>query len=281
MGKRLAVLLLTVLISVTLAGPAFAGVQIVIDKSTNRLQYWKDGILVKSFPIATGRDPSYTPEGLFKIVVKVVNPYYARKNIPGGSQQNPLGCRWLGLSIGGGGIYGIHGTNNPASIGTYASAGCIRMHNRDVIWLYDHTPLGTPVKIIRSHGVPEPRPKPQSVTIVVNGNKIPATIPVAPAGDGTPLLPLRTVFNALGYTLAWDGAASTIQVSKPGVNISIACVTGKVKVGPIEFTAKELTMVNGTTYAPGSLWQKALPSLQVLWNPQQRTVTFTSQPAAG
>ena len=55
--------------------------------------------------------------------------------------------RWLGLSIPSGN-YGIHGTNNPSSIGKAVSNGCIRMYNRDVTELSKTVPLGTPVKII-------------------------------------------------------------------------------------------------------------------------------------
>ncbi|CCF15163.1 putative L,D-transpeptidase YkuD domain protein [Brevibacillus laterosporus GI-9] len=45
--------------------------------------------------------------------------------------------------------YGIHGTNNPASIGKYVSHGCIRMYNRDVETLAKLVPIGTPVYIRR------------------------------------------------------------------------------------------------------------------------------------
>ncbi|TCQ02600.1 L,D-transpeptidase-like protein [Serpentinicella alkaliphila] len=46
-----------------------------------------------------------------------------------------------------GGSYGIHGTNNPNSIGHAASAGCVRMYNHDVIELYNTVPIGTIVNI--------------------------------------------------------------------------------------------------------------------------------------
>ncbi|WP_242848761.1 L,D-transpeptidase family protein [Syntrophomonas palmitatica] len=62
---------------------------------------------------------------------------------PGG----PFGARWMRLSVPWGG-YGIHGTNNPKSIGKAVSHGCIRMYNKDVIEIYDLTPIGTPVHTI-------------------------------------------------------------------------------------------------------------------------------------
>ncbi|MTI81557.1 MAG: L,D-transpeptidase [Firmicutes bacterium] len=116
---------------------------IIIDKGTNQLAYFQDNQLIKVFPVATGRAPSLTPEGSFKIISKVVNPIYYKLKIPGGSPYNPLGYRWMGI----GGAYGIHGTNNPRSIGTYASAGCIRMYNKDSYWLFQNVSINTPVKI--------------------------------------------------------------------------------------------------------------------------------------
>jgi lipoprotein-anchoring transpeptidase ErfK/SrfK len=66
--------------------------------------------------------------------------------IPGGSPRNPMGARVIGL--GPGGQYAIHGTNMPGTIGTAASYGCFRMHNRDVIDLYARVRLGTPVIVM-------------------------------------------------------------------------------------------------------------------------------------
>ncbi|GBF32585.1 hypothetical protein DCCM_0781 [Desulfocucumis palustris] len=149
-GQRLLIAVIGLLVIFCYIPGAAAGYKIVIDKSTNQLKLYNDERVVKTFPVATGKNPSLTPEGKFTIASKIVNPYYSKLRIPGGSPQNPLGIRWLGLNLGGGGQYGIHGTNNPSSIGKYASAGCIRMNNKDVVWLYDTVPLGTPVEIYRS-----------------------------------------------------------------------------------------------------------------------------------
>ncbi|WP_123043077.1 L,D-transpeptidase [Cohnella candidum] len=126
---------------------------IVIDKSTNVLSFYEKGKLVKSFPVGTGRKKSYTPEGLFTIIEKIKNRPYYKEHIKGGDPKNPLGDRWLGLKVTIGGkvsyAYGIHGTNNEKSIGKYVSAGCIRMHNKDVRWLYDRIKTGTRVLITK------------------------------------------------------------------------------------------------------------------------------------
>ena len=65
--------------------------------------------------------------------------------IPGGSPRNPMGARALTLM---GGEYAIHGTNRPDSIGTYASYGCIRMHNHDIVDLFDRVAVGTQVVVV-------------------------------------------------------------------------------------------------------------------------------------
>lgn len=122
---------------------------LIINKSTNKLAFFENGKLVKEFNVATGRSPSYTPEGTFNIVNKIKNRPYYSKNIPGGSPKNPLGDRWFGIEARGtyGNTYGIHGTNNESSIGKYASSGCVRMHNKDVRWLFERVKVPTKVTI--------------------------------------------------------------------------------------------------------------------------------------
>ncbi|UUZ86748.1 L,D-transpeptidase [Paenibacillus sp. P26] len=121
-----------------------------MDKSDNRLTVILNGRAQYSFPVATGRRKELTPVGRFRIVTKIVKPWYIRKQIPGGHRNNPLGTRWMGINVPGTGgyTYGIHGTNRPSSIGHSASSGRVRMYNRDVEWLFRHLPLGT-VVIIR------------------------------------------------------------------------------------------------------------------------------------
>ncbi|WP_373323133.1 triple tyrosine motif-containing protein [Alkalihalobacterium chitinilyticum] len=125
---------------------------IIINKATNQLAFYNNGKLVRTFSVATGRNPSLTPEGKFKIVNKIVNRPYYKDNIRGGDPRNPLGDRWLGLNARGtyGTTYAIHGNNNAKSIGTYASAGCIRMHNEEVRWLFNQVKVNTPVVITNS-----------------------------------------------------------------------------------------------------------------------------------
>ena len=125
---------------------------IVINTKTNKMGYYKKGKMVKQFSIATGKSSSPTPTGKTKIVNKIKNRPYYSGGIPGGSPRNPLGDRWLGLYLKGtyGTTYAIHGNNNESSIGKNISGGCIRMHNKDVRWLYDQVPKGTTVIIAKS-----------------------------------------------------------------------------------------------------------------------------------
>jgi hypothetical protein len=111
--------------------------------------------LRRSFPVAVGQ-PSYpTPLGRFRIVSKQRNPWWyppsagwaaGASPIPPGP-GNPLGTRWMGLSVG---AVGIHGTYNPASIGGFASHGCIRMLISHSEWLFERVRLGTTVFIVRA-----------------------------------------------------------------------------------------------------------------------------------
>ncbi|HHY72010.1 MAG TPA: L,D-transpeptidase [Bacillus bacterium] len=122
---------------------------LIINKAVNELAYFNGGELIKVFDVGTGKSRKLTPEGTFKIVNKVKNRPYYKEKIPGGSPKNPLGDRWMGLDVPGtwGNTYGIHGNNNEKSIGKYVSAGCIRMHNDDVRWLFDQIATGTTVFI--------------------------------------------------------------------------------------------------------------------------------------
>jgi peptidoglycan hydrolase-like protein with peptidoglycan-binding domain len=125
---------------------------IIINKSNNQLAYYSNSKLVRTFKVGTGRQPSYTPEGKFKIVNKIKNRPYYSGNIPGGDPRNPLGNRWLGINARGtwGTTYAIHGNNNPSSIGGYVSAGCVRMYDDQVEWLYSKVKVNTPVIITSS-----------------------------------------------------------------------------------------------------------------------------------
>ena len=64
----------------------------------------------------------------------------------GGAPDNPMGVRALTLT---GGEYAIHGTNRPNSVGRFASYGCFRMYNEDIVDLFERVQVGTPVIVTR------------------------------------------------------------------------------------------------------------------------------------
>lgn len=125
---------------------------IVVNKSANKLAFYDNGVLVNIFNVATGRDAKATPEGDFDVATKWNCPIYYKTHKGGCEAGNPLGNRWIGLGVPGtsGYTYGIHGNNAEWSIGTYASAGCVRMHNWQVEQLFEIVEVGAKVTITKS-----------------------------------------------------------------------------------------------------------------------------------
>ncbi|MDX6651741.1 MAG: L,D-transpeptidase ErfK/SrfK [Solirubrobacterales bacterium] len=127
---------------------------VTVDRGSFRLNLYKHLKLVKSYPIAVGMAGLETPAGLYHIQDKGENVAWhvpnsdwagslAGKVIPGGSPDNPIKARWMGIFDGA----GIHGTTETGSLGSAASHGCIRMAIPDVIELYPQVSVGTPVYI--------------------------------------------------------------------------------------------------------------------------------------
>ncbi|HET9695922.1 MAG TPA: L,D-transpeptidase [Terriglobales bacterium] len=119
--------------------------QIMVSLEDRKLALLEDGVVTRVFPVAVGKESSPSPSGSFKVVNRVSNPtyYHPGKVIPAGA-SNPLGNRWIGLSQKG---YGIHGTNEPKSIGKAASHGCIRMARKDLEQLFEIVRPGDAVEI--------------------------------------------------------------------------------------------------------------------------------------
>ena len=119
-----------------------------------RMLFFRDGAVVRGYPITVGSRAWPTPLGEFAIVDKEVNPVW---DVPASIQRemrqqrkpvitrmdpspdNPLGAYWLRLSLPG---LGIHGTNAPSSIYRYASHGCIRMHPDHIAELFGRVAPG-------------------------------------------------------------------------------------------------------------------------------------------
>jgi lipoprotein-anchoring transpeptidase ErfK/SrfK len=120
--------------------------EIVVSLQDRKLALLEDGEVEKVYPVAVGKPSTPSPVGTFTIERRAKNPIYSHdgKIVPPGP-GNPVGTRWMGLSIHG---YGIHGTNEPKSIGKASSHGCIRLAKADLEELYPLVAVGDTVRLI-------------------------------------------------------------------------------------------------------------------------------------
>lgn len=244
--------------------PVFADSKILINKGTNQLAFFENGYLLDVFPVATGRLPQFTPEGNWQVIVKLVYPAWRHPKggpvIPGGVPENPLGPRWLGLNaLGtGGSSYGVHGNNNPPSIGTYASSGCVRMYNEDILWLYERVPVGTEVEIINSGEDLSAWKKFARVTVNGVEPEFAPHLGPAQAGEAT-YLPVRPTAAALGYRLIWDDSSNTLLLSNIDREVLLKLGNNMVTVNNNIITAEEAPFLLGNiTFAPDYYFQRFL-----------------------
>lgn len=120
--------------------------RIVVSIPDRKLALIENGRVVKLYDVAVGAPVSPSPTGEFQIAQRLENPAYYKPGVviaPG--IGNPLGTRWMGLSVKG---FGIHGTDRPDSIGHNASHGCIRLRNRDIEDLFARVKVGDRVSLI-------------------------------------------------------------------------------------------------------------------------------------
>lgn len=124
------------------------GLRIVVNLPSRALMLYHGETLMETYAVGIGTRNHQTPIGSYQIMAKEKNPIWIK---PGDGPQvriesgpeNPLGYRWIEFD----GLYGIHGTNRPESIGGYVSNGCIRMKEAEVEALYDLVSVGTPIEI--------------------------------------------------------------------------------------------------------------------------------------
>jgi len=118
---------------------------VLVSLPDRKLALFENGKVVRTYRVAIGKTSTPSPVGAFKIVNRVTNPtYYHKGQVIAAGKSNPVGSRWMGLSAKG---YGIHGTNQPNSIGQAASTGCIRMSKRDLEELFELVNVGDAVEI--------------------------------------------------------------------------------------------------------------------------------------
>ena len=122
--------------------------QVEVRLKEYRLDHFLGDCLLASYSVGVGRDGK-TPQVEFVVKSKLEKPdwTYEGQIIPYGDEKNELGERWIGFHHDSWRGFGIHGTNDEASVGSGVSRGCIRMKNKDVIQVFNRIPKGMVVKI--------------------------------------------------------------------------------------------------------------------------------------
>ncbi len=120
------------------------GTVVYVDISDCRATLFVDGRPLKTWPVAVGGPSSPTPPGVYEIVRLKQNPTWSweGRSYPPGDPENGLGSRWVGIDLP---TYGMHGTNEPDSIGTAVSHGCVRSSNADIEEVFGYLKPGDTV----------------------------------------------------------------------------------------------------------------------------------------
>lgn len=121
-----------------------SGTVIYVRLSACRATLFVDGQPIKTWTVAIGKPSSPTPPGEYHIIKLKENPSWSweGKVYPPGDPENGLGTRWIGIDLP---TYGMHGTNEPESIGQALSHGCVRSLNRDIEEVFTYLHLGDTV----------------------------------------------------------------------------------------------------------------------------------------
>lgn len=123
---------------------------LVLDLSDRRVYVYQGDQVIANYPVAVGKPGWETRPGTYEVINMEIDPIFksfktGRLIQPG--PDNPLGPRWIGFWTDGKTQMGFHGTNEPELIGQAVSHGCVRMHNQDVIALYEKVGVGIPVTV--------------------------------------------------------------------------------------------------------------------------------------
>ena len=139
------ILAILVLLSLAAHAQEQAARQVVVSIPDRKIALVENGEVVRIYPVAVGKDSTPSPTGTFTIKNRLTNPtYYHPGTVIEPGPLSPIGTRWIGLSQKG---FGIHGTNEPQSIGKAASHGCIRMARKDLEELFTLVQIGDTVEI--------------------------------------------------------------------------------------------------------------------------------------
>jgi hypothetical protein len=203
---------------------------IVVSLEDRKLALVENGQVTKVYTVAVGKPSTPSPAGEFTIERRVANPTYhhdGRTVAPG--PHNPVGDRWMGLSKAG---YGIHGTNEPNSIGKAASHGCIRMSKADIEDLYSRVEVGDKVEIVgqrndetaKLFSAPQVAPAAQiqpAMVLAKANSPFPSATPAASSSSSATVSP---AIAAASPTTVSDAVSSTL--SRMGSVVSSLLVGG-------------------------------------------------------
>jgi len=194
---------------------------IVINIPSRTLDLYKEAKIIKTYPVGVGRSQFPTPIGDFKVITMVKDPGWENPYRPTASmrmksgQDNPLGTRWIGFKADSGGEYGIHGTDNSASVGKYSSHGCVRMNIKDAENLFDYTYIGMPVIVTYD-----------TVRVcIVNSQVLLINFPDVYKLGKTGINTIKEIISNLNTPVLWD---ATIALKTIRTNVS-----GPVKIGTV------------------------------------------------
>jgi len=268
--KKVLYLVLLLMLSVTTAHAELRDTvspSIIINLPSRMLELYSGNTLIKEYPVAIGKQSTPTPVGQFNIIYKEKNPTWippGRDYTVESGPDNPLGYRWMGFFE----LYGVHGTNEPGSIGHVASNGCVRMKEENVEELFDVVKIGTPVKITYDR-----------VKVEID-SKGQATLGIYPDVYGRKVVTVGDVNDKLAEVglrgLASDPAVLQIIQDEADRQIPFANVYN-IKVNGKLLVERGLT-IGGTHYVPACPVAQALKSnirwdqkAQLIWKDNHKT----------
>lgn len=236
--------------------------KIGINLASRILILYKGNTKTAMYPVGVGKTTTPTPVGYYAVQNKEVNPTWVDPGDPsvqiGSGPDNPLGYRWIGFN----GTYGIHGTNQPSSVGYYVSNGCVRMHEEDVEAVYSQVSVGTPVNVYYDR-------------IVIDSDADhTVSYYIYPDGYGWQNVTVQNVKDALhGYGVEDFAEADSIYnkiAASDGQPTYVAKAYDLIVNG--QKLAKRALKKDGVTYLPAVAVATAL-KMDLHWNSKQRTLT--------
>ncbi|MCY0909021.1 MAG: L,D-transpeptidase family protein [Sulfobacillus thermotolerans] len=195
--------------------------RIVINVVQRKLYLYRNHKLFHTYPVAVGKPETPSPRGEFVVTQKAI-------------WGDGFGTRWIRFSAPWG-IYGIHGTNKPWSVGTVASHGCFRMYNHDVEQVYALVSIGTPVIV-------------EGITPYVKIRR-----PINPGQIGQDVVELQRLLRLARVYSGPLGGVYTPEVKRSVETFQTMVHLPVTGVATLETTAKLLEYTHQTGAKPGYL----------------------------